>query len=915
MTRWTSGAASSIGVTFLFIAFFSTSAILFSTSMLSTSTVLPNKATVRCRGMEPVDQVILVVIDAMRPDFVLSSLRPYARVGGRCDDAAEAAVRAAGNSQRYTGATIQYIEEALRSPDDASVGFFLVADAPTTTAQRLKAIATGSMPAFLEAGSNFNSEAIELDSIIHQMQGSAVLLGDDTWEKLFPNTANHRHWKKSVGIPSFDVADFDTNDDAVLAEVYGTIDRETAERAAAKGSGPHVKLVVAHFLGVDHVGHRINAENWEMDRKLNQFDAMLRNLSHTLRHRDTAMNTMLLVLGDHGMTNSGDHGGDSALETDTFLFAQLFKGKRNFPTSHQERRLGAVTYASQQKRRRVAALTEGRWSDGVDAEFERLQSCQRASGIAANRLAAAYQVDITPTISVLLGKPIPFSSFGRVIPEVVALADENAEMDTITQCNYDQLQRYFSASEMKLPRAPSWQQPELSVTKRIADMSFFARRTRTDMSRSGMLIGSTGLLFCAMTLLWSPQIKQYFRWRLGDWLAKWTVAVLLLRYCLSFSNSFVVNESSELLGLLSSMLLWIALSRVAPVWNNGLTALFGSSSLSKRRPAAAPLPCRDIIFLAVLLIGLRLGCPFMIRYRAHITHAVETESAADRLLAPVLSASMGLFSRAGIVVAGLLWRLLYPDLFSPLLLSGSCAVLCIAYHVPVAHHLAPIGCLALHFVLPRRCSGEQRLGRRLANRAAYAYFMVVLWLTTLCNEKVVTACVAAVYGASLPFLCRVLASESLLVQTVVLHLASYVAFFAEGHQCMLNTIDWNASFVGLSGYNLYAGGVLVISRTFHTFLLVPAAIALAAVVEEASSAVAVRRYAPSVVSFVWLHLLVVQTAVSCFNGYIQKTHLMLYPIFCPKFIFDAVIALVSAASVLLCEVVAAVAPVSNGCSF
>lgn len=36
------------------------------------------------------------------------------------------------------------------------------------------------------------------------------------------------------------------------------------------------------------------------------------------------MRTLLFILGDHGMTNSGDHGGNSHQETDTFLFAQYF---------------------------------------------------------------------------------------------------------------------------------------------------------------------------------------------------------------------------------------------------------------------------------------------------------------------------------------------------------------------------------------------------------------------------------------------------------------------------------------------------------------------------------------------------------------------------------------------------------------
>jgi phosphatidylinositol glycan class O len=31
-------------------------------------------------------------------------------------------------------------------------------------------------------------------------------------------------------------------------------------------------------------------------------------------------NTILIVIGDHGMSESGNHGGNSPLETDTVLF-------------------------------------------------------------------------------------------------------------------------------------------------------------------------------------------------------------------------------------------------------------------------------------------------------------------------------------------------------------------------------------------------------------------------------------------------------------------------------------------------------------------------------------------------------------------------------------------------------------------
>lgn len=45
----------------------------------------------------------------------------------------------------------------------------LVADAPTTTLQRLKGITTGSLPTFIDIGSNFATSEINEDNFIDQV--------------------------------------------------------------------------------------------------------------------------------------------------------------------------------------------------------------------------------------------------------------------------------------------------------------------------------------------------------------------------------------------------------------------------------------------------------------------------------------------------------------------------------------------------------------------------------------------------------------------------------------------------------------------------------------------------------------------------------------------------------------------------
>ena len=50
----------------------------------------------------------------------------------------------------------------------AFVGFR--ADPPTTTSQRLKGITTGTLPTFIDIGSNFNSEVVNDDNLIDQLR-------------------------------------------------------------------------------------------------------------------------------------------------------------------------------------------------------------------------------------------------------------------------------------------------------------------------------------------------------------------------------------------------------------------------------------------------------------------------------------------------------------------------------------------------------------------------------------------------------------------------------------------------------------------------------------------------------------------------------------------------------------------------
>lgn len=71
------------------------------------------------------------------------------------------------------------------NPDVPSAHLFkFISDAPTTTFQRVKALVTGNIPTFIEAGSNFAASEIVEDNFVDQFINNGknvTFLGDDTW--------------------------------------------------------------------------------------------------------------------------------------------------------------------------------------------------------------------------------------------------------------------------------------------------------------------------------------------------------------------------------------------------------------------------------------------------------------------------------------------------------------------------------------------------------------------------------------------------------------------------------------------------------------------------------------------------------------------------------------------------------------
>ncbi|XP_004521984.1 GPI ethanolamine phosphate transferase 3 [Ceratitis capitata] len=279
-------------------------------------------------------KVIILVIDALKYEFGvynenLSNPLPYEN-------------------------KLTIFNDLLQSDPDSARLMRFKADPPTTTLQRLKGLTTGSLPTFVDMGSNFASPEINEDNIIDQIVQHGlpvVFLGDSTWTDLYP-----RRFKRSYSYPSFDIFDLDTVDNKI---------QQNLPKELAKNDW---QVLIAHFLGVDHCGHKHGPLHEEMERKLNEMNEVIKFVAAKM---DSG--TTLLVMGDHGMTASGDHGGETEDETTALIFAYTKVNKF------------------------------------VGSEF-------------GSDNTTMQQIDLVPTLATILGVPIPYSNLGiinfNLVPDV-----------------------------------------------------------------------------------------------------------------------------------------------------------------------------------------------------------------------------------------------------------------------------------------------------------------------------------------------------------------------------------------------------------------------------------------------------------------------------------------------------------------
>ncbi|KAM9677419.1 GPI ethanolamine phosphate transferase 2 isoform 2-T2 [Trichechus inunguis] len=273
-------------------------------------------------------KVVVVLIDALRDDFVFGS-----------------------KGVKFMPYTTYLVEKG------ASHSFVAEAKPPTVTMPRIKALMTGSLPGFGDVVRNLNSPALLEDNVIRQAKAAGkriIFYGDETWVKLFP-----KHFVEYDGTTSFFVSDYTEVDDNVTRHLEKVLTREDWD------------VLILHYLGLDHIGHLSGPDSPLIGHKLREMDSVLMKIHMALlsKEREALLPGLLVLCGDHGMSESGSHGASSLEEVNTALV---------LISSAFERKPGDIRHPKH-----------------------------------------VQQTDLAATLAIGLGLPIPKNSVGRLLFPVV----------------------------------------------------------------------------------------------------------------------------------------------------------------------------------------------------------------------------------------------------------------------------------------------------------------------------------------------------------------------------------------------------------------------------------------------------------------------------------------------------------------
>lgn len=314
------------------------------------------------------NKFVLFIIDALRVDFVRS-------------------IVGENQHEQSLDPLLPYTEKVMQTN---GIGLISVATIPTVTLPRIKALITGTLPSFMDYflnlnpvvnsnNNNNNNDNVNVesktkkhadDNLVEQFnrQGkSIVFYGDDTWTQLFSSSANEIF--KRINVTS---SLFATDYTEVDSNVTYNVNRELKTLN-------DWDVMILHYLGVDHIGHLRGFHSELFPDKFHEMDNVFRNIFDTITYSASVNDSYLIVItGDHGMTDAGNHGGHTIAETHTaliFISTNKIHYQPHQPSSKNDHK--------------------------TDKEI------------------AIFQLDFAATVAVLFGLELPRKNQGRIISTVL----------------------------------------------------------------------------------------------------------------------------------------------------------------------------------------------------------------------------------------------------------------------------------------------------------------------------------------------------------------------------------------------------------------------------------------------------------------------------------------------------------------
>ncbi|WQF75866.1 Putative Type I phosphodiesterase/nucleotide pyrophosphatase/phosphate transferase [Colletotrichum destructivum] len=732
--------------------------VIFATGFFPYKPVLPGLAQYETLEYgpppaAPFDRLIFMVVDALRSDFVY-----------------------------VEGAGFTHTQELIRQ--GAALPFTAYARSPTVTMPRIKAITTGSIPSFLDVILNLDeadtsSTLAAQDTWLAQMKakqaGKLVMYGDDTWLKLFPGT-----FDRADGTSSFFVADFTEVDNNVTRHIDTELQNDDWS------------TLVLHYLGLDHIGHKSGPRSSHMVPKQHEMDDIVKRIYSAMENQDHMSSTLMVLCGDHGMNDAGNHGASSPGETSpalVFISPKLKALQRHLPAP--------------------AAFRE---------DFSYYTKVE--------------QSDLAPTLGALLGFPVPKNNLGAFISDFLPFwSDKNDQIQLLVR-NARQILNIVTAtfgSEMFDSATTSTQKACLSPQDDAQELACEWHRVNDALKVMDDGQGELDPVWLEAMSKWlsnaqdlmSSMASNYDMGRLhvGE-------AVALLG-----TGSLVFGVRPSLIPLLTITvtygIMMFASSYVEEeqhFWYWATSAWLGSLAVKKMQTTRALVPTLASLLLALTATRLIRGWNQTGQKHAGEPDIVKTFIVANPSLLWALVSLVYLFlfaqilrklrglprtlataTSATLILSAFTFKLAFTSADAPELVTGLPAVLkaltqglsLVARARAVFIGLAAVAAYSTYLALSDPLTEARHTSPLL-------HHLTTLLLAT--QSRVTNIPLLILFTFQLPFLASLdldlpaLSTTSLLLQ--------YASFFAFGGTNAISSVDLSSAYNGVAGFSVVAVGVL-----------------------------------------------------------------------------------------------------------